>query len=161
LPSGQCDAEVEDINDLPECLWSQQPQLPSLGGDSEGTVGGAGTKTIPLIEGETIVQQSEQTANVAVNLNAQQWLDIIEYVKKNNGTARPGYKGGKNFINDGRVGGQILPLAEATGAPITYREYDVTPYKKGVSRGEERIVIGSNGTAYYTDDHYTSFTKLT
>jgi guanyl-specific ribonuclease Sa len=41
---------------------------------------------------------------------------------------------------------------------VTYREWDVNPNIKGVDRDDERIVTGSNGTAYYTNDHYNSFT---
>jgi guanyl-specific ribonuclease Sa len=43
---------------------------------------------------------------------------------------------------------------------VNYREYDVQPYKQGVNRGSERIVRGSDGSAYYTSDHYKTFTKL-
>lgn len=40
---------------------------------------------------------------------------------------------------------------------VTYREWDVNPYTKGVDRGSERLVTGSDGSAYFTDDHYESF----
>jgi guanyl-specific ribonuclease Sa len=47
-----------------------------------------------------------------------------------------------------------LPKTDSNGNPINYKEYDVNPYQKGVNRGTERIVIGSDGKAYYTNDHY-------
>ena len=31
---------------------------------------------------------------------------------------------------------------------------------KGRSRGPERLITGSNGTAYYTNNHYRTFTKI-
>jgi guanyl-specific ribonuclease Sa len=53
----------------------------------------------------------------------------------------------------------ILPRKDASGNPITYREYDIHPYTPGVNRGPERIVIGG-GRRYYTSDHYRSFTAF-
>ena len=41
-----------------------------------------------------------------------------------------------------------------------YREYDINPYVKGQNRGTERIVVGDNGSVYYTNDHYGSSTKI-
>jgi guanyl-specific ribonuclease Sa len=49
---------------------------------------------------------------------------------------------------------------DADGNPIAYKEYDVNPYQKGVNRGAERVVIGSDGSKYYTNDHYKSFNKF-
>ncbi|QSX07315.1 hypothetical protein JYG23_04570 [Sedimentibacter sp. zth1] len=83
----------------------------------------------------------------------QKALDIVDDIKLNNGASPKGYKGGRTFKNDGR-GGQILP--ENT----TYREYDVNPYVKGQNRGAERVVIGEDGSVWYTDDHYNTFTKV-
>jgi large repetitive protein len=76
------------------------------------------------------------------------------------GSPLPGYKGGSAFANDGRAGGQILPSTTTEGGTVTYREWDVNPYIKGVDRGPERIVTGSDGSAYYTNDHYNSFTQF-
>jgi guanyl-specific ribonuclease Sa len=63
-------------------------------------------------------------------------------------------------MNDGRGGGQVLPRFDPKGNPITYREYDVNPYTPGVNRGAERIVIGSDGSKYYTGDHYRTFVRF-
>jgi guanyl-specific ribonuclease Sa len=71
------------------------------------------------------------------------------------GSLFPGYKGGRTFANDGRAGSQILPPENGP-----FQEWDVNPYTKGVSRGGERIVTGQNGTAYYTNNHYQSFTQF-
>jgi guanyl-specific ribonuclease Sa len=83
--------------------------------------------------------------------NAWNTFDQVE----TSGSPLAGYKGGGSFANDGRAGSQILP---SEGAP--YREWDVNPNVQGVDRGGERIVTGSNGTAYYTSNHYQSFTQF-
>jgi guanyl-specific ribonuclease Sa len=82
-------------------------------------------------------------------------LDIVETT----GAAPDGYRGGQQFMNDGRDGGQVLPRRDATGKSITYREWDVNPYT-GANRGTERLVTGSDGSAWYTDDHYDTFVRI-
>jgi guanyl-specific ribonuclease Sa len=67
-----------------------------------------------------------------------------------------GYKGGREFANDGSHGATVLP----GGNGVTYREWDVNPNIKGVDRGGERLVTGSDGSAWYTNDHYKSFFRL-
>ena len=51
---------------------------------------------------------------------------------------------GKEFLPDG----------------TKYKEYDVHPYQKGVRRGMERIVIGEDGSIWYTQDHYQTFIRI-
>jgi guanyl-specific ribonuclease Sa len=80
------------------------------------------------------------------------------------GSPLPGYKGGGGFANDGRNGSMVLPRTTSGGDVITYREWDINPYVKGVDRGSQRIVTGSvNGqivSGYYTGDHYITFTQF-
>ncbi len=66
-------------------------------------------------------------------------------------------KWGSKFKNkDG-----ILPTKTANKAPITYKEYDIVDPKLPVSeRGAYRIVEGSDGSRYFTGDHYDSFHKM-
>jgi hypothetical protein len=72
------------------------------------------------------------------------------------GKAPEGFKGGQVFKN--KEG--LLPTLDKSGKSITYREWDVNPLKKGVDRGAERIVTGSDGRVYYTTDHYKTFNLL-
>jgi len=72
------------------------------------------------------------------------------------GEAPADYAGGGTFEN--REG--LLPSEDAAGNPVSYRKYDVNPYSKAVNRGTERIVVGSNGAAYYTTNHYGSFIRI-
>ena len=71
--------------------------------------------------------------------------------------ATPGTKGGGEFSNrDGD-----LPTVDNEGKPITYKEYDVNNKPTdGSRRDHERFVIGSDGSVYYSGDHYDSFTKI-
>ncbi len=65
----------------------------------------------------------------------------------------PGTHGGDVFRNNERQ----LPVTDASGARITYREWDVNPKRRGSGRDAERIVTGSDGSAWYTADHYRTF----
>ena len=82
-------------------------------------------------------------------------LDVIDRT----GRAPAGYRGGTQFMNDGRDGGEVLPGTDADGRPVTYREWDVNPYT-GANRGTERLVTGSDKSAWYTNDHYNSFVRI-
>ena len=53
-----------------------------------------------------------------------------------------------------------LPRTTGDGTPITYREHDVNDKNPGSTRDAQRFVTGSDGSVYYTDDHYSTFTKL-
>jgi guanyl-specific ribonuclease Sa len=87
---------------------------------------------------------------VASKINA-----VLDHVDKR-GEPMAGYVGGREFQN--REG--VLPRRDADGDPIRYREWDVNPKISGVNRGPERLVTGSDGSAYFTDDHYRTFIKI-
>jgi RHS repeat-associated protein len=88
--------------------------------------------------------------------NVQNTLQNID----STGKAPAGQQGGRDFMNDGRGGGQQLPKTDANGNPIKYQEWDVNAKQPGVNRGTERLVTGSDGSAYYTADHYQTFTQI-
>ncbi|MET8797319.1 ribonuclease domain-containing protein [Nocardia sp. NPDC004568] len=82
-----------------------------------------------------------------VEIDAGRWPDSAN---------APGTKGGVPFRNrEGR-----LPAADSAGKAVEYREWDVNPKKPGQSRDAERIVTGSDGSAWYTGDHYDTFTRM-
>jgi RHS repeat-associated protein len=85
--------------------------------------------------------------------------NVLDRVR-DKGSPPAGYKGGRMFENTGAHGAQRLPDTDPAGNPIAYREWDVNPKVKGVDRGEERLVTGSDGSAYYTTDHYLSFIQV-
>ncbi len=70
--------------------------------------------------------------------------------------APEGYEGGRDFHNAERR----LPTRDADGRPTTYHEWDVNPKVPGVNRGPERLVTGSDGSAFYTPDHYRTFIRI-
>jgi len=67
---------------------------------------------------------------------------------------------GHNYANDGRsqvvngrkVKSQILPKKGSNG-PITYKSYDLNPKPAG-SRDKSRILVGSDGSVWHTNQHY-------
>lgn len=78
-----------------------------------------------------------------------------EFIKKH-GDAPHGYFGGRAFQNREKR----LPQQTKNGTSIQYREWDVHPKRDGVDRGAERLVTGSDKSAWYTADHYRSFIKF-
>ena len=82
-------------------------------------------------------------------------LKVLKYVREN-GVAMDGYVGGRRFGNFEN----LLPKKDKTGKRIEYQEWDVNPKIQGKNRGAERLITGSDGKAYYTNDHYGSFTEI-
>jgi guanyl-specific ribonuclease Sa len=85
--------------------------------------------------------------------------ETLEYVDRH-GQAPDGYQGGRTFHNSANQGEQPLPYRDARGQSIRYREWDVNPKLPGVNRGPERLITGSDGSAYYTRDHYRTFLRI-
>jgi guanyl-specific ribonuclease Sa len=84
---------------------------------------------------------------------------VLRHIDKT-GEAPEGYEGGRTFLNLGRNGEESLPRRDGRGRSISYREWDVNPHIPGHNRGAERLVTGADGSAYYTADHYRTFTKI-
>ena len=66
------------------------------------------------------------------------------------------YAGGKIFNNFPMPDSHRLPMNNGQ----TYREWDIRPCEPGKNRGTERIVTGSDGKFYYTNNHYGDFTEF-
>lgn len=98
---------------------------------------------------------AEDAARVPFGPGTEKAWNVFDRVTAK-GSPSPGFKGGGVFKNaEGR-----LPGFDGAGNPVSYREWDVNPYVKGVDRGAERVVTGSDGAAYYTGDHYDSFLQF-
>ena len=88
----------------------------------------------------------------------------------------PGANEGRVFNNEpwkGEGEGKILPTTDVEGNPITYTEMDfMAPQPKigedgkvelkpngkpETTRGDDRLIVGSNGSIYYSPDHYHTF----
>lgn len=80
---------------------------------------------------------------------------VLAYVKAH-GEAPPGTEGGRRFGNYEHR----LPERDAQGRALHYQEWDVQLKVRGRNRGAERLVTGSDGRAWYTGDHYRTFTEV-
>ena len=95
------------------------------------------------------------TAAAPVSAQVTKTLSLIDAGKWPPDDAS-GTKGGTNFGNfEGR-----LPKKTSSGKRITYTEWDVNRREAGRSRDAERIVTGSDGSAWYTADHYNTFVEI-
>ncbi len=82
-------------------------------------------------------------------------LETLQFIRRN-GQAPDGYVGGREFQNKEKH----LPAKGADNKKIRYSEWDVHPKVKGQNRGPERLVTGSDHSAYYSKDHYKTFLKI-
>ena len=103
--------------------------------------------------------ENPRTATLNENDNSsgipQKVYDVLKYILANH-HAMPGYVGGRVFTNREK----IVPQYDDKGNPIDYQEWDVNPKIEGQNRGTERILTGSDGRAWYTNDHYKSFKEI-
>ena len=67
-----------------------------------------------------------------------------------------GTKAGGVFKNRDRK----LPTMDKNGNAITYKEFDGNNKMPNSNRDRERFIRGSDGSTYYTNDHYDSFVKI-
>jgi ribonuclease T1 len=104
------------------------------------------SKTKPPLDNE--VRQRDVTIPPKV-------YTVLAYIKAH-GQPMPGYVGGRVFTNRE----QVVPTQDASGKPITYQEWDINPKIEGQNRGTERILTGSDGRSWYTNDHYKTFTEI-
>ena len=104
-----------------------------------------------IVHGGALVQQLPVTRRPAPETGPpKKAYDLLAALQDRQGVPLPGYVGGRDFQNRERR----LPKGH-------YREYDVNPKIRGHSRDAERIVIEQRtGKAYYTGDHYQTFTPL-
>jgi hypothetical protein len=95
-----------------------------------------------------------------VRLNVPAKVEAVLRTIDETGHAPRGYIGGRPYENHARRGEQPLPRVDRDGDPITYLTWDVNPEIPGRSRGAERLVTGSDGSAYYTPDDYKVFATV-
>ncbi len=89
-------------------------------------------------------------------------VEVIQSIKETGVIVQSGIRGPsvpKLFMNDGRGGGQLLPAFDRGKTAITYREWGTVPSAGSLKPGAERIVTGSNGSIYYSPDHYRTFIR--
>jgi RHS repeat-associated protein len=120
------------------------------GGEGYGPVGNGGGEAEPE-------PAPPKPAPASPNLpsDARSALNDIE-----GGVPRPNVRAPKPFANDGRGGTAQLPCHTAAGQPIKYTEYTVNPRPPGGTLDAKRIVIGNDGSIYYTGDHFSTFVQV-
>ncbi|MFD0375803.1 ribonuclease domain-containing protein [Streptomyces sp. NPDC127112] len=106
-------------------------------------------------------EQAGSRANLANTVHAEvpgrarRTLELIDAGQwpPNDGS---GTRGGTTWPNrDG-----ALPRTDAEGNPVQYQEWDVNRKQPGQARDPERIVTGSNGTAWYSADLFRTFEQM-
>lgn len=105
--------------------------------------------------------QAPKPAPVVRGIPAES-VDVIKSIQSSGVISQSGIKGGpvpREFANDGRNGSAVLPHHDPLQVPITYREWGTVPHAGNPKPGGERIVTGSDGSIYYSPDHYKSFIK--
>ncbi|WP_341941213.1 ribonuclease domain-containing protein [Microbacterium sp. LWH10-1.2] len=98
----------------------------------------------------------------AVSTIPSESAEVIRSIQSSGVISQSGVKGPavpKPFVNDGRGGGQVLPLVDDAGNSIIYREWGTVPNAENLKPGGERIVTGSDGSVYYSPDHYQTFVR--
>lgn len=85
----------------------------------------------------------------------QKVYTVLQYVTTHH-KPMEGYVGGKEFKNRERH----LPQKTSEHKTIYYQEWDVNPKISGQNRGVERLVTGNDNSAWFTANHYQSFTKI-
>ena len=85
----------------------------------------------------------------------QKAKDALDKIDKDPETYLEDYYGGIEFKNkpNTKIGETKIPNKNIT----SYTEYDINPYKYGKPRGTERLVVGRDGSAWYTPDHYKTW----
>ncbi len=112
------------------------------------------------IGGGMISASNEQYAGAAIIIAAgklKHLKKLKKWIKANPGKKLPGTKkGAATFKNrEGK-----LPTKGKDGKPVSYQEYDVNSTPAGKTRDAERMVVGSDGKTYYTNDHYKTFKEI-
>ncbi len=125
-----------------------------VGGASSGTAVRVGTASVRASAPAGTLRQPAASAPLVDK--ARYVLAVVDAT----GAAPSGYVGGRQFMNDGRGGTTALPVRAASGSKIIYHEYDVNPRRQGVDRGPQRLVVGNDGSAFMTGDHYVTWERL-
>ena len=106
--------------------------------------------------------------NIGNNIKVGKINDFPDNVKNTyHSYEKNGWKGNYRGQTPGTNAGRIwnnefedLPTKTSSGIPITYKEFDVNNKIPGIARDSERFLYESDGSVYYTSDHYTTFIKI-
>lgn len=102
------------------------------------------------VDGTALDSQIAKDATEASATNAasvpSKATHVLNEIDKT-GSAPPGFKGGAQFVNDGRGGGQVLAQTDAAGNPISYMEFDLNPYQpEAMDRPTTLVIITAHSS---------------
>ncbi len=121
-----------------------------------GGCGGGGATTAPSPQASGIAppQAGESWADLAAKVPAPAERGEVARVLRTiaSGDSLP-------YEQDGGVFGNREGHLPDLPAGLLYREYTV-PTPGSSDRGARRLIVGDDGSVYYTSDHYSSFTRL-
>ncbi len=119
-----------------------------------GSGGGSSTAAASNGPGIGAPRSGESATALAARVPAATQRAAVEQVLRQiaSGDSLPYEQDGSIFQN--REG--LLPDLPSG---LLYREYTV-PTPGSPDRGARRLVVGDDGSVYYTSDHYSSFTRL-
>lgn len=120
-------------------------------------------QVVPVIFDQEVIQKNPKTDTSNEDLKPIKQdvpipsyvIETLNYILRHD-KAPEGYVGGRIYFNRNRA----LPQKDASQRKIQYREWDVHPKRPGQNRGAERLVTGSDLSAYFTKDHYNNFIKI-
>ncbi|GAB3129120.1 hypothetical protein GCM10027289_10470 [Tsukamurella serpentis] len=145
-----CAIALITVLGLVACGKSETPANPAENA-AKNTATSAGAKPSPrggpsAAPPSTRAEVPQRVAATLARIDAGTWPP-----KDGSGT-----QGGRNFGNfEGR-----LPEQDSKGKPAKYTEWDVNVKKPGRGRDAERIITGADGGAWFTLDHYETFTRI-
>ncbi len=114
----------------------------------------------------SILSKISSLTNKGGGISSKSISDLPQNVQK----AYKGYSGNgwsgnykgqiQQGVNEANAGGIYKNTDGKLPTGVTYKEFDVNISPIGTGRDAERFVRGSDGSLYYTSDHYTTFTKI-
>ena len=117
-----------------------------------GSSGSSGTGSNDLED-----TKEEQTIKDNFDNLTDQEKEVFGKYEKNGWIGQYGKEGPSKAGREYKNIGESLPKYGADGKPIEYKEFDINNVKP---RDSKRFVSGSDGSVYYTDDHYMTFKRI-
>ena len=74
--------------------------------------------------------------------------------------APPGMSSGINAGHRFSNSRSSLPITDSSGRAVTYKTFDINLRISARGRDAERFVVGSDGSIFFTDDHYLTFIRI-
>lgn len=126
-----------------------EPMRKGMGSATRGNGNSSSENSSGSILKKKIQEFSENVRNAYKKYKESGW-------KGNYSGQSSGTKAGKKYRNSDNQ----LPSVDYNGRNIEYYEFDVNDKLPNTNRDSERFVYGSDGSVFYTSDHYQTFTEV-